>query len=95
MAGNKELENNMKDYLNEYTLEFSYQQMFNEIKFSPEISMLAQLAVHLYQGRNDFKATKLFHLNENNFNLAMNACEYGLRSYKNDEQEPVTSPSTV
>jgi hypothetical protein len=78
MAGNKELQLKMQRYLDKHKNMFQYTQMFRDETFSTEAKVLANLAVDIYRGGDSLRGTELFQLNNQNFDLAINAREYGI-----------------
>lgn len=53
--------------------------LLNYESFSSEATVLAELALDIYNGKDSFQASNLFHLNKENFTLAIRAKEYGFQ----------------
>lgn len=69
LAGNEELLQKVLPYLEQN--KFDYEAMFKEQNFTPEIELLAKLAVLIYNGEEDFKFSDLYRtLNGDNLKLA-------------------------
>ncbi|MFS0891022.1 DUF6075 family protein [Peribacillus frigoritolerans] len=80
MTGNKELYRKMKPYFDAKGGNFDSEEMFEEKDFSSGLSVLAKLAVHLFNSNETVEPLDIIStLDEEGFKLALNA--FILRRY--------------
>lgn len=83
-TGNEELGGELFPYFNPQIGELDFTAMFEEKDFSSRLSVLAKLAVVLYDGGLELDISELSRLDKDNFELAINAIR--LRYGKDQEK---------
>ncbi|MCY7780157.1 DUF6075 family protein [Bacillus haynesii] len=73
ISGNEELKQKVEPYFNGNSGMFDTEKMFEEQDFSAELSILAKLAVNLFNANEKINPLQLMILDDKNFELAMNA----------------------
>lgn len=73
ISGNEELKQKIEPYFNGSSGMFDTEKMFEEQDFSAGLSILAKLAVNLFNANEKINPLQLMILDDENFELAMNA----------------------
>lgn len=73
ISGNEELKQKVEPYFNGNSGMFDTEKMFEEQDFSAGLSILAKLAVNLFNANEKINPLQLMILDDENFELAMNA----------------------
>lgn len=73
ISGNEELKQKIEPYFNGNSGMFDTEKMFEEQDFSAGLSVLAKLAVNLFNANEKINPLQLMILDDENFELAMNA----------------------
>ncbi len=73
ISGNEELKQKIEPYFNGSSGMFDTEKMFEEQDFSAGLSVLAKLAVNLFNANEKINPLQLMILDDENFELAMNA----------------------
>lgn len=73
ISGNEELKQKVEPYFNGNSGMFDTEKMFEEQDFSAGLSVLAKLAVNLFNANEKINPLQLMILDDENFELAMNA----------------------